>query len=125
MSDDEELIYKKPQNTIHYGSLEEGERLRQNLEDIQSDEEEEYEPEVKKPAPSTTAVGIPPSSSQAGNINISSEYFDLEQEMYDWNRSICMRSLFELELIWFEFVIFPQIQRQDSTVRRIRATTQG
>lgn len=96
MSDDEEIIYKKPTNTIHYGSLEETERLRQNLEDIQSeDEEDDYEPETKKPAialPTATAVpavtnaavpNAPPSSnaSQAGNINISNEYFELEQEM--------------------------------------------
>lgn len=86
MSDDEEVIYKKPQSTIHYGSLEETERVRQNLEDIQSDEEEEYEPEVKKPAlsllPSTNLPSTVSSSLQGGSINISNEYFDLEQEMY-------------------------------------------
>lgn len=94
MSDDEEVIYKKPTNTIHYGSLEETERLRQNLEDIQSeDEEDDYEPETKKPAiaiPTATATAtvtnatvpnLAPVSTQVGNINISNEYFELEQEM--------------------------------------------
>lgn len=94
MSDDEEVIYKKPSNTIHYGSLEETERLRQNLEDIQSDDEEDdYEPETKKPAiaiptaiatatvTNATVPNVAPISSQVGNINISNEYFELEQEM--------------------------------------------
>lgn len=81
MSDDEELIYKKPQNLIHYGSLEDSERQRQTLEDIQSDEDDDYEPELKKPALSAPTVGGPPGTSQTGNINISNEYFDLEQEM--------------------------------------------
>lgn len=80
MSDDEEIIYKKPQKTIHYGTLENSEWLKQPLEDIQSDEDE-YEPESKKPATAATSTVPPPSSSSGANINISSEYFDLEQEM--------------------------------------------
>lgn len=83
MSDDEEIIYKKPQKTIHYGSLENSEWLKQQtLEEIQSDEDD-YEPESKKPA-----IVAPPTistSNTSGNINISSEYFDLEQEMYDFH----------------------------------------
>lgn len=83
MSDDEELIFKKRENTIHYGSLEDSERLRQQLEEIQSDEDDEYEPEVKKPAPSTSVTANSSTSSvlQSGSINISNEYYELEQEM--------------------------------------------
>lgn len=81
MSDDEEMIYKKPQKTIHYGTLENSEWLQQQpLEDIQSDEDE-YEPESKKAATVATSTVPQPSSSSSANINISSEYFDLENEM--------------------------------------------
>lgn len=82
MSDDEEVIYKKPQKTIHYGTLENNEWLKQQqtLEEIQSDEDE-YEPESKKPATATTSTVAPPTSTTGGNINISNEYFDLESEM--------------------------------------------
>lgn len=79
MSDDEEVIYKKPQKTIHYGSLENSEWLKpETLEEIQSDEDE-YEPESKRQA--TAATSINATQNASGNINISSEYFDLEQEM--------------------------------------------
>lgn len=79
MSDDEELIYKKPQKTIHYGTLESSDWLKQQpLEDIQSDEDD-YEPDSKKPATAATSTIAPPNA--AGNINISNEYFDLEHEM--------------------------------------------
>lgn len=79
MSDDDEIIYKKPQKTIHYGSLENSEWLKpQTLEEIHSDEDE-YEPDSKKVANSTNSVAAPNTS---GNINISNEYFDLEQEMF-------------------------------------------
>lgn len=90
MSDDEEVIYKKPQKTIHYGSLENNERVKQQqkLEDIQSDDDD-YEPENKKPASSLTSTVTAPVSTvtnqSIGNINISNEYFDLEQEMYKQN----------------------------------------
>lgn len=80
MSDDEEIIYKKPQKTIHYGALDNNEWLKQQpLEEIQSDEDE-YEPDSKKPTIATNSTIQPPNS--GGNINISDEYFDLEQEMY-------------------------------------------
>lgn len=82
MSDDEEVIYKKPQKTIHYGSLENSEWIKQQTEEIQSDEDD-YEPESKKPATTATSTIAPPTSS--GNINISNEYFDLEHEMYVFN----------------------------------------
>lgn len=79
MSDDEQVIYKKPQKTIHYGTLDNNEWLKQQpLEEIQSDEDE-YVPESKKPATATTSSVQPPIS--GGNINISNEYFDLESEM--------------------------------------------
>lgn len=81
MSDDDEIVYKKPQKTIHYGSLENSEWLKtQNIhEDIQSDDDDDYESDTKKPATMANPVVAPNTS---GNINISSEYFDLEQEMY-------------------------------------------
>lgn len=81
MSDDEEVIYKKPQKSIHYGTLESNEWLQQSntLEDIQSDEDD-YEPEKKKPAlSSNNSANL---TTTTGNIHISSEYFDLEQEVY-------------------------------------------
>lgn len=79
MSDDEELNYKKPQKTIHYGTLENSDWVKQAvLEDIQSDEDE-YEPDKKKPA--ITGVSQTVAVPTSGNINVSSEYFDLEQEM--------------------------------------------
>lgn len=74
MSDDEDLTYKKPQKTIIYGTLDQSEWIKeqQALEDIQSDEDD-YEPEKKKPALA--------SSSGSSNIHISSEYLELEQEV--------------------------------------------
>lgn len=74
MSDDEEIIYKKSQKTILYGTLDQSEWIKQqqSLEDIQSDEDE-YEPEKKKPAIA--------SSSGSSNVHISSEYLELEQEV--------------------------------------------
>lgn len=80
MSDDEEVVYKKPQKAIHYGALDNSDWIKQNaLEDIQSDEEE-YEPEKKK---ASIAAGLQIASLQASaNIHLSNEYFDLEQEMY-------------------------------------------
>lgn len=77
MSDDEEVIYKKPQKIIHYGSLE---QQQHTLEDIHSDEDD-YEPESKKPAIATTTNNAIAAPNVAGNINISNEFFDLEQEM--------------------------------------------
>lgn len=79
MSDDEEIVYKKPQKTIHYGTLDNSDWIKQNaLEDIQSDEDE-YEPDKKKAAIGATpqTVSLP----AVGNIHLSNEYFDLEQEM--------------------------------------------
>lgn len=84
MSDDEEMIYKRPQKTIHYGSLESNEWVnKQILEDIQSDEDE-YEPDSKRPSNATTST-VPAPSSGSGNVHISSEYLKLEEEMYELN----------------------------------------
>lgn len=81
MSDDEDVIYKKPQKTIHYGTLESNEWVnKQTLEEIQSDEDE-YEPESKRPANATTSTVTAPSTG-SGNVHISNEYFKLEEEMY-------------------------------------------
>lgn len=80
MSDDEEITYVKKPNTIHYGSLEESERIKQQqLDEIESDEEEFAEPEQKKIA---LAPPIPTVTSSASSNHISSsEYFNLEEEM--------------------------------------------
>lgn len=59
MSDDEEIVYVKKQKTIHYGSLEDQERAAK----IAKFENEGSDLQT------------------AGQINISHEYFDLEQEM--------------------------------------------
>lgn len=69
MVEDDELLYKKPKKTIHYGSLEKSMALQQKMDDIQSDEDD-YEPEIKKP-----------STGNHGSINLSSEYYELEQDM--------------------------------------------
>lgn len=81
------MIYKKPQKTILYGSLETSERLKQQaLEEIQSDEDEYEPPSSKKPATAATSSIMPPAS--VGNINVSNEYFDLEHEMYVFASSV-------------------------------------
>lgn len=80
MSDDEEVVYKKPQKTIHYGTLDSSDWIKQNaLEEIQSDEDE-YEPDKKKAAivGAAQTVSLPATS----NIHLSNEYYELEQEMY-------------------------------------------
>lgn len=64
MSDDEE-IYVKKQKTIHYGSLEDAERIRQIVDGPDSDEEVETKKKV----------------TESAQIHISSEYFALENEM--------------------------------------------
>lgn len=85
MSDDDEIAYIKRPRTIHYGSLEEAERQRQQaLENIESDEEE-YEPESKKAVLAAASAAVNSTSSAAtttiGNVQVSSEYFDLEAEV--------------------------------------------
>lgn len=76
MSDDEEIIYKKPLKTIQYGTLDQSDWIKQQhtLEDIQSDEED-YEPEKKKPAIAASAA------TGSTNIHVSNEYYELEQEV--------------------------------------------
>lgn len=59
MSDDEEVVYVKKQKTIHYGSLENSEREK-----------------ISKGAEDAADT-----KTDSGQINISSEYFDIEQEM--------------------------------------------
>ncbi|KAJ8896325.1 hypothetical protein PR048_001669 [Dryococelus australis] len=70
MSDDEDFIYVKKQNTVHYGSLEEQERAR--LAAISVNEKSDSD---GLPATVTS------SGDSGGNINISDEYMDLEEEM--------------------------------------------
>ncbi|GLG92426.1 Protein will die slowly, partial [Gryllus bimaculatus] len=79
MSDDEDILYVKKQKTLHYGSLEEQERLRlsalpptaptSTVISADSDGEGEPPPPVTVPAPET------------GHVNISDEYMELEEEM--------------------------------------------
>ncbi len=65
MSDEEDLVYIKKIKTVHYGSLEESERARlAGAND--TDEEKE---------------GIQNEMTESGNVHISSEYMDLEDEM--------------------------------------------
>lgn len=64
MSDDEDILYVKKPKKIHYGSLEEQERAR--LAELLAKREED---------------GEAGSSYTGGNINISDEYMDLEDEM--------------------------------------------
>ncbi|VVC39786.1 Hypothetical protein CINCED_3A000395 [Cinara cedri] len=58
MSDEEDVTYVKKPKTIHYGSLEDQERIR--LATLQANSESDTDQKV------------------GGNINVSSEYFDLE-----------------------------------------------
>lgn len=73
MSDDEDdAIYVKKTNTIHYGSLEE--TLSERLENI-SDDSNDFT-ELKRERVSVV-------SPVQTNIHTSNEYFDLEQEVYE------------------------------------------
>lgn len=76
MSDDEDVTYVKKTQNIHYGSLEESERLKQQaLEEIESDDDDFAEPEAKIARLGTVAAPA------VGNVNTSTEYFDLDQEV--------------------------------------------
>ncbi|GFT82161.1 hypothetical protein TNCV_3910761 [Trichonephila clavipes] len=75
MSDDEDITYVKRQKIIHFGSLEEQERQKLDQDKVkeesddgkESSEGEENEPEKE--------------ASAAGNVNVSEEYMDLEEEI--------------------------------------------
>lgn len=88
MSDDEDISYVKKTNTIHYGSLEETERLKQLrvpggvLDEIVSDDDDFNEPDKKVAKLTVAAVNNASTNSSSGNVNTSNEYFDLEQEVY-------------------------------------------
>lgn len=74
MSDDEDLVYVKKQKTVHYGSLEEAERVRLAALQVAvetADEEKDV----------TSASDITNASNLAGNVHISNEYMELEDEM--------------------------------------------
>lgn len=70
MSDDEDLVYVKKQKTVHYGSLEEAERARLAANAGESSDDE-------KDGSGTNDVSV----GAAGNVHISNEYMDLEDEM--------------------------------------------
>lgn len=71
MSDDEDLVYVKKQKTVHYGSLEEAERARL-VAVAESSEEEKNITNLGDNANATATLG---------NIHISNEYMELEDEM--------------------------------------------
>lgn len=71
MSDDEDLVYVKKQKTVHYGSLEEAERAR--IASIVETSEQE-----KDVTNANDTVNI---SVSVGNVHISNEYMELEDEM--------------------------------------------
>lgn len=88
MSDDEDISYVKKPNTIHYGSLEETERVKQQqravptLDEIESDEDDFAEPDKKAAKLSGVSTLVPSAAiNAAGNVNTSNEYFDLEKEV--------------------------------------------
>ncbi|XP_075221896.1 U4-U6 small nuclear riboprotein factor 60K [Lycorma delicatula] len=82
MSDDEEIVYVKKQKTIHYGSIEEQERQRLNAaaaatttaSTTSADSSPERNSEENGPPTAEQPVA-------GGNINISEEYMDLEEEV--------------------------------------------
>lgn len=71
MSDDEDMVYVKKQKTVHYGSLEEAERARLAAVAAETTEDE-------KDANTTDATNT---SATIGNVHISNEYMELEDEM--------------------------------------------
>lgn len=72
MSDDEDLVYVKKQKTVHYGSLEETERARLAAASAESSDDEK-----DNGSPSDT----PMAPNAGGNVHISNEYMELEDEM--------------------------------------------
>lgn len=73
-SDEDEKLYVKKTNTIHYGSLEE--TLSERLENI-SDDSNDFT-ELKR---ERVAVISPVQTVAPTNVHTSNEYFDLEQEV--------------------------------------------
>jgi len=71
MSDDEDLVYVKKQKTVHYGSLEEAERARLAAAVETTEDEKDV----------ANANDITNASISAGNVHISNEYMELEDEM--------------------------------------------
>lgn len=68
MSDDEEVQYTKKPRTVHYGSLEESERIRINSGiNIESNDD------------SRDGISMP--STILGNVHTSNEYMELEEDM--------------------------------------------
>ncbi|KAK0099074.1 hypothetical protein PV326_008388 [Microctonus aethiopoides] len=77
MSDDEDLVYVKKQKTVHYGSFEESERLRLAAATAAAAAGESSDDEKESGAGANDSNN----QSTAGNIHISNEYMDLEDEM--------------------------------------------
>ncbi|XP_008549411.1 U4/U6 small nuclear ribonucleoprotein Prp4 [Microplitis demolitor] len=72
MSDDEDLVYVRKSKTVHYGSLEEGERARLAAE---SSDDHNDPVDASAPAPAV------PAPTPVANIHVSNEYMELEDEM--------------------------------------------
>lgn len=79
MSDDEEITYVKKQKIVHYGSLEEQERQR--LADQEKKQEEGTEAERSDDDDDDDISDVLKAAVTAGNINISDEYMDIEEEL--------------------------------------------
>lgn len=78
MSDDEDVLYVKKQKTLHYGSLEEQERIRLSaVASVPTSTAVSADSDGEAEAPTTVALP----SVEAGNVNISDEYMELEEEM--------------------------------------------
>lgn len=71
-SDEDDKLYVKKTNTIHYGSLEE--TLSERLENI-SDDSNDFT-ELKR-----ERVASPAQQTAPTQVHTSNEYFDLEQEV--------------------------------------------
>lgn len=72
MSDDEDIVYVKKHKTVHYGSLEEAERARLAAAAGDSSDDEKDSPNAND----ASAGGL-----AQGNVHISNEYMELEDEM--------------------------------------------
>ncbi|KAG8191113.1 hypothetical protein JTE90_010037 [Oedothorax gibbosus] len=83
MSDDEEISYVKRQKLIHFGSLEEQERLKL-AEQEQKIRDEDSDDDGSKDSSSSGGeedAGPEKETMAAGNINTGDEYMDLEEEI--------------------------------------------
>lgn len=114
MSDDEE-VYVKKQKIVHYGSLEESERARiaAAVEDGSDDDKDDSTPNKN----SNSAMS-------AGNVHISTEYMDLEDEMSK-DRSLCtyLREYHQRGCLLMSLLSFSLTHSFHSHLLQIKMTT--